>query len=128
MSGAERDLSADETTVSALSDAYEAALVRNDLDAMNADFWVSPDVVRFGVADMQFGYDDVVAWRAGATPVNLTRRTLTKTVLEVAPGVVAVDITFRNGDDPVIGRQSQTWARHTEGWRIVRAHVSMITG
>ncbi len=128
MSGAERDLSADESTVSALSDAYEAALVRNDLDAMNAVFWTSPEVVRFGVADMQVGYDDVVAWRATAQPVNPTRRTLSKSVLALAPGVVAVDITFRNGDDPTIGRQSQTWVRKPEGWRIVRAHVSTIVG
>jgi hypothetical protein len=25
-----------------------------------------------------------------------------------------------------IGRQSQTWARFPEGWRVVAAHVSLI--
>ncbi|MCU1400016.1 MAG: hypothetical protein JWN62_3125 [Acidimicrobiales bacterium] len=112
--------------VSALSDRYEAALVANDLDAMNAMFWSSPDVVRFGVADMQFGFDAVVAWRANAVPVPASRRTVTKTVRRLAPGVVAVDITFRNGEEPRLGRQSQTWVRHPEGWRIARAHVSAI--
>ena len=40
--------------------------------------------------------------------------------------VVFVDITFVNGDAPGLGRQSQTWCRFDLGWRIVRAHVSMI--
>ena len=118
----------DEAVVSRLSDEYEAALLRNDIEAMNAAFWAVPEVLRFGIADMQFGYHEVVAWRATATPVSTDRQTLTKTVCALAPDVVAVDLTFRNGDAPVIGRQSQTWVRRPEGWRIVRAHVSVIAG
>jgi hypothetical protein len=30
---------------------------------------------------------------------------------------------FEKGDDLLL-RQSQTWARFSEGWRIVAAHVS----
>jgi len=101
-------------------------LLANDLDAMNAVFWSSPEVLRFGIADMQLGIDEVIAWRAAATPVSPLRTVTMKTVLEVAPGVVAVDLTFRNGDAPQIGRQSQTWVCGDQGWRIVRAHVSVI--
>lgn len=115
-----------ERTVGLLSDAYEAALIRNDLAAMNGVFWASPDVLRFGIADMQRGFDEVVAWRASATAVSVTRTITTRNVLELAPGVVAVDLTFRDGDQPMIGRQSQTWVQQPEGWRIVRAHVSVI--
>ncbi len=42
------------------------------------------------------------------------------------PNVVTVDVTFRNGDAPGTGRQSQLWVRMPDGWKIVRAHVSMI--
>jgi len=111
-----------------MSDEYEAALVGNDVDAMNEVFWHSSDVLRFGIAEMQSGYDEVVAWRAAAQPVPVSRTIVDRTVLEIAPGVVAVDLTFRNGDEPMIGRQSQTWVEHAEGWRIVRAHVSVIPG
>ena len=114
------------SVVARLSDEYEAALVRNDLDAMNAMFWNSGDVLRFGIAEMQSGYDEVVAWRAAATPVPTNRTITDRTVVELAPHVVAVDLTFRNGDQPMIGRQSQTWVERPEGWRIVRAHVSVI--
>jgi ketosteroid isomerase-like protein len=119
---------ADATEVGALSEAYEAALLRNDVQAMNEAFWTSPNVLRFGIEDMQVGSDEVVLWRQRATPVSAQRRLLTKTVLAIAPGVVAVDLTFRDGDRPMIGRQSQIWARQPEGWRIVRAHVSVIPG
>jgi len=117
---------ADAAEVSALSDAYEAALLRNDVEEMNRAFWVSPGVLRFGIADMQSGYDEIVAWRTGAAPVSSKRRTLSKVVAALADGVVAVDLTFRNGDEAMLGRQSQTWVRRPEGWRIVRAHVSVI--
>ena len=36
-----------------LHDAYEAALTRNDVEALNAFFWDSPGVVRYGVAEQR---------------------------------------------------------------------------
>jgi hypothetical protein len=38
---------------------------------------------------------------------------------------VAVDLVFAD-DDTSIGRQSQTWVRTADGWRIARAHVSVV--
>jgi len=116
----------DERDVGALFDAYEVALLRNDVPEMNAAFDDSVDVLRFGVSEMQRGYDEIVAWRASAQPVDSRRTITSRVVRQLAPDVVAVDITFANGDDPVVGRQSQTWVRRAEGWRIVRAHVSVI--
>ena len=55
-----------------------------------------------------------------------TRTITSRRVLAFARDVVAVDVTFRNGDVPGLGRQPQTWRRFDDGWRIVRAHVSMI--
>ena len=126
MGVSDREPTADERTVTALSDEYEAALVGNDLASIDAVFWDSPDLLRYGVADMQTGFAAVVAWRAQAAPVSPTRQMLDRTVQELATGVVAVDITYRYADDTKLGRQSQTWVRRPEGWRIVRAHVSMI--
>ncbi len=114
-----------EAEVTALSDAYEAALIANDVAAMDAVFWNSPDTIRFGIAEVQHGYDEIAAWRATAGGVPSSRRIITRTVCELAPGVVAVDLTFVNGDDPTVGRQSQVWVRTDGAWRIKRAHVSM---
>ena len=116
---------ADEATVRALSDAYEAALVANDVAAMDGMFWESPQALRFGIAEIQRGYDEIAAWRRASTGVSPLRRITTREVRELVPGVVAVDLTFVNGDDPPVGRQSQTWVLTSAGWRIVRAHVSM---
>lgn len=117
---------ADVAEVEPLFDAYEAALLRNDVAVLHATFLPSDDVLRFGIADEQRGSDGLLAWRRGAAPVDPRRRITSRSMLGIAPGVVSVDITFVNGDDPMIGRQSQTWVRRPEGWRIVRAHVSVI--
>lgn len=117
----------DELAVTALSDVYEDALLRNDVELMNSYFAQTDDVRRFGISDMQTGYADVVAWRATATPVDPQRRILERSVVALGPGVVAVDLTFMDSVSPGrIGRQSQTWVLRAEGWRIVRAHVSVI--
>ena len=118
-------MSSEEDEVRALSDAYEAALIANDVAAMDAVFWDDPATLRFGIAEVQRGFDEIAAWRRAAGGVSPERRITTRVVCELAPGVVAVDLTFVNGLDPTIGRQSQTWVRHGAGWRIVRAHVSM---
>jgi len=112
--------------VTALSVAYEAALRRNDIEAMNGVFGNDPHVLRFGIADMQYGYDEVLAWRASATPVDPARTMLSRHVVALADGVVAVDIMFSDTDSNRLGRQSQTWVRLEDGWRITRAHVSLI--
>jgi hypothetical protein len=33
---------------------------------------------------------------------------------------------FRREGSPRLGRQSQTWVRFPQGWRVVAAHVSLI--
>jgi hypothetical protein len=92
---------------------------------MDAVFWNDPAALRFGIAEIQRGYEEIAAWRRTAGGVSPDRTITSREVLELAPGVVAVDLTFVNGLDPTIGRQSQTWVRTNVGWRIVRAHVSM---
>ncbi len=121
------DRTGDEREVTASSDAYEAALKHNDIEAMNAVFWDDQRMLRFGLADMQRGYDEVVAWRRSARPVNPDRIIVSRDVTALAPGVVAVDIVFDDGDPSVVGRQSQTWIRRDGGWKIARAHVSLIS-
>jgi hypothetical protein len=111
--------------VKAVFDAYEAALVANDVEALDGFFWDSPEVVRFGVADRQHGASEIAAYRrrAGAPPP----RSLENTVVTTFGSDTAVVTTeFRTPGDTRVGRQSQTWIRIDDGWRVVSAHVSII--
>ena len=121
--GAGRDIA----EVTRLSDEYEAALLRNDVDVLNGLFAGDPGVLRFGLADQQRGRAELVAWRAAAPAVSPDRVITSRDVAALAPGVVAVDLTFVQPGASWLGRQSQTWVRRDEGWRIVRAHVSQIS-
>ncbi len=120
-------LTAAEIEVRALFEAYEDALMRNDVAAMDAAFWDSPEVVRYGVAEVQYGMAAIKRWRADATPVPPGRARAETRVTALSPDCVLVATLFRYPGLPgQLGRQSQTWARLSEGWRIVHAHVSSI--
>ncbi|MGD9792250.1 MAG: AtzH-like domain-containing protein [Acidimicrobiia bacterium] len=112
--------------VTALSDIYERDLIANDVAAMDAVFWADERVLRFGIAEIQYGYDEIATWRAASPGVPRDRVVTHRSVQAFSDDVVAVDIVFRNGDAPGVGRQSQLWVRLDVGWRIVRAHVSMM--
>lgn len=103
---------------------YEAALVMNDVERLNQLFWKSPLTIRYGAAENLYGYDAIAQFRAERSPVGLDR-TLSNTVITTYGRDFATANTEfeRSGKS---GRQSQTWMRTAEGWRVVSAHVSLI--
>lgn len=112
--------------VSAVFQRYEAALLANDVRALNEYFWSSRETVRFGLAEHGFGSQSIAAQRAQLVPVH-PRRQLGKVVITVlGDDVASVAAEFTAPDSPRIGRQTQIWARFAEGWRIVCAHVSTV--
>jgi hypothetical protein len=111
--------------VRAAFEAYERALVSNDVAALDAMFHDDPRTIRFGVAENLFGYAQIKAFRAARSPAGLAR-TLLHTVITAYGRDVAVASTLFHRDMMTVGRQMQTWARFPEGWRVVAAHVSVI--
>jgi ketosteroid isomerase-like protein len=113
--------------VRAAFEAYERALVSNDADALNAMFRDDPRTIRFGGTENLFGYGEIKAFRAARSPIGLAR-TLSKTVITAYGRDVAIASTlFHRITMPGrVGRQTQTWVRFSEGWRVVAAHVSVI--
>lgn len=111
--------------VSAAFDAYEVALMTNDVEAMDTLFWHSPLTVRYGTGDTQYGINEIREFRkarAGGSPHRkVTRRSVTTFGTQFA----ATSIEFIREDSTAIGRQSQSWAKFPEGWRVVSAHVSL---
>ena len=59
---------------------YERALVDNDVAAMNALFWHTPETVRYGIAEIQHGGEAIRAWRESCEPVPKSRK-LQRTVV-----------------------------------------------
>lgn len=104
---------------------YEAALLRHDIDMLDAMFLPSDRTVRYGVAEVQHGIDEVRRFRATQAPFD---RSLSCTVITSFGRDVAVASTlFHRPDSPgKTGRQTQTWVRTGAGWQIAAAHVSMM--
>ncbi len=105
---------------------YETALTGNDVETLDALFWTSLEVVRFGATENLYGHDEILAFRK-ARPSKGLQRTLRNTVITTFGRDFATANTefTRDGTDR-IGRQSHAWARLPEGWRIVAAHVSLM--
>ncbi len=107
--------------------AYEAALMANDLDALDALFWDSPLTVRIGPGQNLYGIAEIRAFRT-ARPGGSPPRALRKVVITTfGSDFATANAEFQRDGAAAPGRQSQTWLRLPGiGWRVVSAHVSML--
>lgn len=105
---------------------YEQALVDGDLTVLTELFWDDPRCRRFGVADRQQGAVEIAAWRRAHPSVPTGRRLRDTQVLVIADEAAVVTTLFDHPGHGTEGRQSQTWCRFPQGWRIVAAHVSEV--
>jgi hypothetical protein len=106
--------------------AYERALVAGDIAQLGNDFWDSELTVRYGVRENLYGAAEIAAWRAVAPPIPPDRALGPTVVTTFGNDVATTNTEFRSPGSPVVGRQTQTWIRLPEGWRIVSAHVSLL--
>jgi hypothetical protein len=106
---------------------YEQALVTNDVATLDILFRKDERTIRYGIAENLYGYQEVAAFRAARSPMNLMRRR-TRTVITTYGRDFAVASTLFHRDSlpGKVGRQMQTWVRFPEGWRVAAAHVSII--
>jgi hypothetical protein len=112
--------------VQAVFARYEDALVNNRVEVLDELFWRSPHTVRYGATENLVGYEAIAAFRTARSPVGLAR-TLSNTVITTFGRDCATAMTeFRREGSTAVGRQSQTWVRLPEGWRVVAAHVSLL--
>jgi len=116
-----------ETEVRAAFLAYENALAGNDVAALDRMFWSDPATIRYGIGENLYGHEAIAGFRAARSPAGLAR-TLRDTVITTYGRDFATAMTlFDRASAPGrIGRQSQTWVRMPEGWRVVAAHVSYL--
>jgi hypothetical protein len=107
---------------------YNCVLDAGDVAAINACFWSSPHTVRFGPSENLFGYDEIAGYRSGQWKAGPPRILERLAVTALGRDFATTSAVFRRSDAPGRSRQSQTWARFPEGWRIIAAHVSVLPG
>jgi hypothetical protein len=121
----------DPSTVAELRELYpryEQALVTNDVETLISMFWASPYVARFGPTESLYGISEIEAFRKGRSPANLARTIQRLDIVTFGKDFASITLAFEREIEGRVtrGRQSQTWVRLAEGWRIVFAHVSLL--
>lgn len=106
---------------------YEKALVGNDVAVLDELFLDRPTTIRYGATENLYGYAAIMAFRSSRPSAGLAR-TLERTVITTYGRDFGTASTLfrRPGAPGRIGRQTQSWVRTPDGWRVVAAHVSVI--
>lgn len=112
--------------LTAAFEAYERALIGNDIAALNALFWDDPRTLRFGTTapERLYGHAAIAAFRRARGPVDQRRVLRNVRITTFGRDVGIANAEFLPHGSTRVGRQSQTWLRTEQGWRIVCAHVS----
>jgi len=105
---------------------YEDALVNNKTDVLDELFWNSPQTLRYGATENLYGFDAIQAFRAGRPVQGLMRVVLKTVITTYGNDFATANIEFQRAGSTRPGRQSQTWLRTPDGWRVVAAHVSLL--
>lgn len=111
--------------VTAAFDRYEQALCANDVAVLDELFWDSPHTLRYGAGENLYGFAAIQAFRNARPSAGLARTVHHTVITTYGDSMATANIEFvRAGSRP--GRQSQTWVKMEQGWRVVAAHVSVI--
>jgi hypothetical protein len=112
--------------VSAQFDRYEKALTGNDVTVLDELFWDSPRTLRYGATENLYGMEAIRAFRVGRSTQGLARTLLKVVITTYGRDFATANAEFQRDGSAKTGRQSQTWLRTPQGWRVVAAHVSLL--
>ena len=91
---------------------------------MSRNLKVVPTKKQF-IGEQLYGHDQIAAFRSGRDPKSVVGRDLLKLwVVTYGRDFGTANCEFRRHGSARLGRQSHTWMRTPDGWRIVAAHVS----
>ncbi|MFC3441846.1 oxalurate catabolism protein HpxZ [Sphingobium rhizovicinum] len=103
---------------------YERALMEDDIPAMDALFHDAPTTNRYGVGEVLYGIDAIRAFRKGRG--GSPQRTLGKVAITIyGDNFATADAEFFRNNNDRRGRQTQSWVKFPDGWKVVSAHVSL---
>ena len=104
--------------------AYEAALMADDIAAMDQLFHDSETTIRFGVGETLYGIAAIREFRKGRGG-SPQRRLGRVAIAAYGRDFATADAEFFRENSDRRGRQSQSWVRFPDGWKVVSAHVSL---
>jgi ketosteroid isomerase-like protein len=113
--------------VTAAWERYNRAVNANDVAVMNELFWDSALTVRYGAGENLYGHGEIAQFRGtrkGPIDRAIGRVVITTFGRDFATAFCETQIAGSTRR----GRQSHTWVRTDQGWRIVAAHVSSMEG
>lgn len=105
-------------------DRYQQAILDNDVAVLNELFWNNTLTLRYGIGENLYGHAAIAAFRGARDPASAVRVVGKTVVTSYGRDAATTNCEFTRGNRS--GRQSQSWVRMPEGWRIVAAHVSYI--
>jgi len=114
------------TEVKAAFERYEQALVNNDVAVLDELFWNTDHTIRYGATENLYGYEAIANFRANRSPMGLARTLQNTVITTYGRDFATANTEFVRETTTKLGRQSQTWIRTPEGWRIACAHVSLL--
>jgi ketosteroid isomerase-like protein len=104
--------------------AYERALMADDVAALDALFHAAPTTNRYGVGEVLYGIDAIRDFRKGRG--GSPQRKLGRVAITVYGDAFATaDAEFHRDGSDRRGRQTQAWVKFADGWKVVSAHVSL---
>jgi len=112
--------------VTAAFNRYEQALVMNDVAVLDELFWKSPLTLRYGATENLYGHDEIAQFRGARSPAGLARKLVKLVITTYGTDFATANCEFERGGKS--GRQSHSWIRTSDGWRIAAAHVSLLAG
>lgn len=103
---------------------YERALMADDVLAMDALFHDAPTTNRYGVGEVLYGIEEIREFRKGRG--GSPQRKLGKVAITVyGDSFATADAEFFRENSDRRGRQTQSWVKFADGWKVVSAHVSL---
>jgi hypothetical protein len=105
--------------------AYERAINTNDVTTLDLSFLDSEYTVRFGLTEELWSFREIHAFRRTANTAGTPRNLLRYEIATYGDRLAVANATFTRASVDRVGRQSQTWVKFENGWKVVSAHVSL---
>ncbi|QAY95534.1 DUF3225 domain-containing protein [Methylovirgula ligni] len=105
---------------------YEQAINDNDIEILDAAFLESTYTVRFGMTEELWSHEEIKAFRRSRNTAGLQRNLERYEITTYGDNIAVANAIFSRENVNKIGRQSQTWIKFGDGWRVVSAHVSLV--
>jgi Asp-tRNA(Asn)/Glu-tRNA(Gln) amidotransferase A subunit family amidase len=105
-------------------DAYETALLGNDVATLDALFAPGPDTVRGDGTTLLVGHDAIAGFRSGRVVIP-TRRVVGLQVRPIGDDAALVMASTEEPSNGAAGLQTQLWQRLDGTWQVTAAHVTL---